>query len=108
MNSLKDEDLVKVDHINAVGVWDTVGSLGIPNQVFGGERVDCFRFTDTKLSPIVQNGFHAVSLDEQRKDFAPPSGMRGRMSHRNFFPALIRMSAVAMQSKKVKAGFFPT
>lgn len=67
---LKENDLVKVHKIRAVAVWDTVGSLGIPSYV-GDERTDTFRFTDTQLSPIVKNGFHAVALDEQRGDFTP-------------------------------------
>ena len=68
---VKDDSLIQVDHINTVGVWDTVGALGIPNEIFGGARVDHFKFADTKLSVKVQAGFHAVSLDEQREDFIP-------------------------------------
>jgi glutathione S-transferase len=46
--NVKDDDLIPVDHIAAVGVWDTVGSLGIPSYVGGGlaDRVDAFRFAD--------------------------------------------------------------
>ena len=66
-----DKDLVPVEHINAVGVWDTVGALGIPNEIFGGNRADHFKFADTRLNTKVQAGFHAVALDEQRQDFDP-------------------------------------
>ncbi|MBI1751599.1 MAG: DUF2235 domain-containing protein [Acidobacteria bacterium] len=69
--SLKDSDLIPVDTLQAVGVWDTVGAMGIPLYASGGTRQDAFRFADTKLSPKVLNGFHAVSLDERRNDFAP-------------------------------------
>src|SRR5215510_7361838 len=68
--SLKPTDFVPVDEIAAVAVWDTVGALGIP-LFKGNGRVDAFRFCDTKLSKKVINGFHAVSLDEQRDDFEP-------------------------------------
>ena len=54
--------------IKSIAVWDTVGSLGIPEYVQGA-RVDLFRFVDTALSAQVQNGFHAMALDEQRRDF---------------------------------------
>ena len=54
--------------IRCVAVWDTVGSLGIPDYVKGA-RTDLFRFTDTTLSESVQLGFHALALDEQRIDF---------------------------------------
>jgi hypothetical protein len=60
------------DGIQAIAVWDTVGSLGIPAYVEDSdERVDVFRFADTDLSPDVRIGLHAISLDEQREDFVP-------------------------------------
>jgi uncharacterized protein (DUF2235 family) len=54
--------------IKSVAVWDTVGSMGIPAYA-GDKRYDVFRFVDTKLSNKVQNGFHAMALDELRGDF---------------------------------------
>jgi hypothetical protein len=60
-----------VDQISAVGVWDTVGAMGLPIYAGGGQRLDAFQFADTKLSPKVQHGFQAVALDERRKDFMP-------------------------------------
>ena len=54
--------------IKAVAVWDTVGSLGIPLYA-GGARLDVFRFADTALNPLVENGLHAMALHEQRIDF---------------------------------------
>jgi hypothetical protein len=58
--------------IRAIGVWDTVGSLGIPLYLgANGSDVDVFRFADTALNNKVQFGVHAISLDEQRADFTP-------------------------------------
>ena len=57
--------------VEAVGVWDTVGSLGIPDYVGLSGRVDMFRFADVKLADAVQYGFHAIAIDERRADFAP-------------------------------------
>ena len=54
--------------IQSVAVWDTVGSMGIPLYV-QGKRRDAFSFVDTKLNSSVQRGFHAMALDEQRRDF---------------------------------------
>ncbi len=65
------DDLRPVDRIAAVGVWDTVGAMGLPTYARDGERADTFKFADLKLSTKVVRGFHAVSLDEQRPDFAP-------------------------------------
>ncbi len=53
-----------------VGVWDTVGALGVP--LFATE-INLFApsFHDTSLGPQIQHAYHAVSLDEQRPDFKP-------------------------------------
>ena len=57
--------------IRTVGVWDTVGAMGIPAFEADHDRLDLFRFADTKLSPKVARGFHALSVDEARQDFDP-------------------------------------
>ncbi len=58
--------------INFLGVWDTVGALGIPKN-FGLSNVvnRKYRFHDTKLSSFVLAGRHAVAADEKRKTFVP-------------------------------------
>lgn len=70
MKGLTPEDFVPVPTIAAVGVWDTVGSLGIPT-ISDEPRADMFRFADLQLNPKVQRGYHAVARDEQREDFIP-------------------------------------
>jgi uncharacterized protein (DUF2235 family) len=57
--------------IEAAGVWDTVGALGIPEYNARLIRRDVFQFADLKLSPVVKCGFHAVAVDEMRIDFTP-------------------------------------
>jgi uncharacterized protein (DUF2235 family) len=60
--------------IAAIGVWDTVGALGIPDIVEHDNapvRLDVFQFCDTVLNARVANGFHAVAVDERRVDFTP-------------------------------------
>jgi uncharacterized protein (DUF2235 family) len=58
--------------IKCVGVWDTVGSLGIPTTgPIGSLSRRFFGFHDMKLSSWVQNAFHAVAIDERRKPFTP-------------------------------------
>ena len=69
--SLKEGDLVPVEHLSAVAVWDTVGAMGFPTYVAKDKRVDAFKFADTKLSDKVVRGFHAAALDERRNDFVP-------------------------------------
>jgi uncharacterized protein (DUF2235 family) len=60
--------------ITAIGVWDTVGALGIPyivEQDRSAVRLDVFQFCDTVLNAKVGSGFHAVAVDERRVDFTP-------------------------------------
>lgn len=55
--------------VKFVGVWDTVGALGIPAHGirFGKEY---YTWHDTELSGMVQNAYHAVAMDEHRPAFA--------------------------------------
>ena len=47
--------------IDTVGVWDTVGALGIPDYTSSGAVADLFRFANTILGPGVSAGLHAIS-----------------------------------------------
>lgn len=67
--SLNDDSFVPVE-VSAVAVWDTVGSLGIP-AYHDGAAMDLFRFCDTRLSPKIRLGLHAVAVDELRMPFEP-------------------------------------
>lgn len=64
-------DFMAVDAIAAVGVFDTVSSLGIPRLDSQGNAVFDFSICDTDLNAKVQNGFHALAADETRDLFAP-------------------------------------
>ncbi len=63
--------------IRFIGVWDTVGALGIPEVgswfPFARSR---YAFHDTELSKIVQYAYQALALDEHRADFAPTKWTR--------------------------------
>jgi uncharacterized protein (DUF2235 family) len=54
--------------IQMIGVWDTVGSLGIP-AIFGGVDEDKYGFLDTSLHPDVKNAYQCLAIDEQRAQF---------------------------------------
>lgn len=54
--------------IRCIGVWDTVGSLGIPDSPFCRTA---YSFHDTTLGPGVEYAFHALAIDEQRGPFQP-------------------------------------
>jgi uncharacterized protein (DUF2235 family) len=55
--------------IRCLGVFDTVGALGIPLSVFWRENRDLFGFHDVGLSPICEHSLHAVAIDEHREAF---------------------------------------
>jgi len=57
--------------VRFLGVFDTVGALGIPVGVLNFMTRRLHRFHDVGLSPIVEHAYHALALDERRKQFAP-------------------------------------
>ncbi|MDA9411814.1 DUF2235 domain-containing protein [Bradyrhizobium sp. CCBAU 45384] len=56
--------------VKFVGVWDTVGSLGLPVWSMAA-KVRKYRFLDTHLRLDNEYAFHALALDEHRKNFEP-------------------------------------
>jgi len=59
--------------IKLIGVWDTVGALGIPIGWLGQVSRRFFRleFHDVKLSSYVDSAFQALAIDERRRPFEP-------------------------------------
>jgi uncharacterized protein (DUF2235 family) len=57
--------------IHFMGVWDTVGALGIPLSLFRGWNTRKYQFHDTELSRAVKNAYHALAIDERRRPFTP-------------------------------------
>jgi uncharacterized protein (DUF2235 family) len=57
--------------ITFLGVWDTVGSLGIPSSLLADSNKQKFAFHDTSPSPLVKRGVQALAIDEHRHDFTP-------------------------------------
>ena len=54
--------------IRFLGVWDTVGALGIPGHPNLEKK---YGFHNTKLSPIVEEACHALAIDEKREGYPP-------------------------------------
>lgn len=57
--------------IKFIGVWDTVGSLGIPLRGLRWLTRKNYQFHDTELSGVVQHAYHALAIDERRAPFEP-------------------------------------
>jgi uncharacterized protein (DUF2235 family) len=62
-----------VTPVRFIGVWDTVGALGIP--LSGGRLLHLinrrWQFHDMTLSSTVQSAFQALAIDEHRKSYVP-------------------------------------
>ncbi|MGH3873388.1 MAG: DUF2235 domain-containing protein [Pseudonocardiaceae bacterium] len=60
--------------IRFLGVWDTVGSLGVPDTLGILDLFDVndrHRFHDTRLNSSIVHARHAVAMDETRGPFIP-------------------------------------
>ncbi len=65
-------DFSREVRIKFIGVWDTVGALGIPLKVVRELLTPGkYDFHDTRLSRSVDFAAHAVAVDERRVDFKP-------------------------------------
>jgi uncharacterized protein (DUF2235 family) len=58
--------------VKCLGVWDTVGALGLPRVrnalvPFLSKRLE---FHDTALGRVVEHAYHAIAIDEHREDYA--------------------------------------
>jgi hypothetical protein len=65
--------LREMSHANVrvrfLGVFDTVGSLGIPRQWLNWIGRTAFQFHDTEVCSIVDHSCHALAIDEHRLEF---------------------------------------
>ena len=70
-------DQFRLDHraqpidIQFVGVWDTVGALGVPFGLFNIFKNRRHQFHDARLGHCIRHAYHALAIDEQRQTFQP-------------------------------------
>lgn len=65
------QDQSREVRIKFIGVWDTVGALGIPLRGLNWLTRRKYQFHDVQLSRIVDHACHAVAIDEKRNQFRP-------------------------------------
>jgi Uncharacterized alpha/beta hydrolase domain (DUF2235) len=70
-NARKGIDTHKEVQVDFLGVWDTVGALGIPVGILGEISDSVHGFHDTTPSRIVRHGAQALAIDEHRDEFVP-------------------------------------
>jgi hypothetical protein len=73
---LQNDEKGDLIHVRAIGVWDTVGSLGIPDIPFLSklglsQTTREYSWYDTNLSPKIHHAFQALAMDETRNPFSP-------------------------------------
>jgi len=71
--------------IQLLGVWDTVGALGIPLWWFKWFNKK-YMFHDVKLSTQIKHAYHALAIDEQRNIFEPALWVINESSINEFNP----------------------
>lgn len=58
--------------VTLLGVWDTVGSMGLPTQgVLGKLTRAQHQFHNTRLSKNVRHAYQALAMNERRRPFEP-------------------------------------
>jgi uncharacterized protein (DUF2235 family) len=57
--------------VRFLGVFDTVGLLGVPKGAMRWSERQSLQFHDTKVSKAVKHACHAIAIDEARADYEP-------------------------------------
>ena len=96
--------------IDFIGVWDTVGALGIPFGPlrFIGKRK--FQFHNTNLGDNVAHAYQALAIDERRRVFAPAiwkrePGLEARLAAYGIEEQVIEQSWFAGAHSNVGGGY---
>jgi uncharacterized protein (DUF2235 family) len=79
-----------------VGVWDTVGALGVPFGHIKFISRSNYAFLDTDIHINDAHAYHAVAIDEHRKAFAPTlwQAKRKKVPHPDDWPQPRLLAAV--------------
>lgn len=57
--------------VKFLGVWDTVGALGLPVKGLSWFTRDYHKFYNTDLTPNVSHAYHALATHEMRRPYRP-------------------------------------
>ncbi|MFP5076856.1 T6SS phospholipase effector Tle1-like catalytic domain-containing protein [Rhizobium sp. YIM 134829] len=55
--------------VDCIGVFDTVGALGVPLEVFNRLNRQTYAFHNVEMSSITRVNLHAMAIDEHRQPF---------------------------------------
>jgi uncharacterized protein (DUF2235 family) len=99
------ENSYDVASIKFIGVWDTVGALGIPINAFQWYNKKKYAFYDTALSSIIENAYHAISVDEQRSNFKPTLWTKSTNTEQRAFEQVLEQRWFAGVHSNVGGGY---
>ena len=108
--SMNDRDELKID---CLGVFDTVGALGVPLPAFYRVNRERYEFHNVELSSITKVNLHAIAMDEHREPFGPRFGASRnsnrlpRAPNRCGLPEPILTLAAAISTKKTDSQSTP-
>lgn len=95
--------------ITCVGVFDTVGSMGVDALAIPWLRTTMAKFHDTTLSSIIVNGFQALAIDEHRANFVHIPWLReavgGTASRTTFLGGTIEQRWFAGAHSNIGGGY---
>jgi uncharacterized protein (DUF2235 family) len=79
------QDIHQVQHplFECLAVFDTVGTLGIPFQVFWRFNRHLYEFHDVTLSDVAKVNLHALAIDELRWPFEATPWRRSKFTRLN-------------------------
>ena len=91
--------------VKFIGVWDTVGSLGIPLSIFRLFNSNKYKFHDTTLSSYVDYAYHALAIDEKRKSFKPTLWSQSKNAHKREIPQVMEQRWFAGVHSNIGGGY---
>jgi uncharacterized protein (DUF2235 family) len=101
----RSDNSFEIANIKFIGVWDTVGSLWIPVNAFQWYNKKKYSFYDTTLSSIIDNAYHAISIDEERSNFQPTLWQQSPNASARAIPQVLQQKWFAGVHSNVGGGY---
>lgn len=91
--------------IKFLGVWDTVGALGIPHTKFRMWNKKKYKFHDLTLSSIIKHAYQAMAIDEHRGLFDVNLWRQSRRAFENNIHQFVEQRWFAGVHSEVGGGY---
>ena len=71
LETLKKRQKIRECRVFALGVWDTVGAIGLPNSNRDHDAYGEHYYHQPSLPGNISHAYHALSIDDERREFFP-------------------------------------